>query len=288
MKSFPSRLWQYQKERFPLWILTFTTLAVLISTAAILTGTGYHDIPLWKYAALGIAGLSFMLHTRITDELRDKEVDDLHHPERPLQRGLVTVQEMTRLGYANGSIFIAIHAALDPLSGILSAGLLAYSLMARYEIGPLAWLQPRFWLYNLVMLGQMLLLQWVAYAALTHSLDWPSAIWMHGWGILALSAQLEVARKCLTPEEETAYRDSYSSRIQPKGAAGLVMLLTLIALYTFDATGLPLNRGLIAAALGMLLAAVWMYGRSPIRRNSQLLQLAAVLAYILCQVALWL
>ena len=287
MSSFAHRFWQYQKERFPLGILLVTTSAVLLSTAAVLQGLGYPEIPWWKYAALGVAGLSFMLHTRIIDELRDKEVDDLHHPERPLQRGLITVQELTRLGYANGGIFISIHVALDPLSGVLSAGLLLYSIIARYEVGPLAWLKPRFWLYNLVMLFQMVLLQWIAYAALTKSVDWPNAIWSHGWGILALSAQLEVARKCLPPEEETSYRDSYSSRIGPKGSAVLVFLLTLAALFAFDSTGLPLNRGLLAAALGMLLAGLFLYGKNPIRRHSQLLQLSAVMAYVLCQMALW-
>ncbi len=208
MSSLAKRLWIYQKERFPLGILTITTAAVLASTFAVLEWTGYYDIPLWKYVALGVAGLSFMLHTRIIDEIRDKEVDDVYHPDRPVQRGLVSIRELTVLGYANGGVFIGIHALLDPLSGLLSAGLLLYSIVARYEVGPLAWLKPRFWLYNVVMLGQMLLLQWIAYAALTQTLDWPSAIWMHGWGIWALTAQIEVARKCLAPDEETAYRDS--------------------------------------------------------------------------------
>ena len=146
MSSLAKRLWIYQKERFPLGILTITTAAVLASTFAVLEWTGYYDIPLWKYVALGVAGLSFMLHTRIIDEIRDKDVDDVYHPDRPVQRGLVSIRELTVLGYANGGVFIGIHALLDPLSGLLSAGLLLYSIVARYEVGPLAWLKPRFWL----------------------------------------------------------------------------------------------------------------------------------------------
>ena len=287
MSSLAKRLWIYQKERFPLGILTITTSAVLASTFAVLEWTGYYDIPVWKYVALGIAGLSFMLHTRIIDEIRDKEVDDVHHPDRPVQRGLVSLRELTVLGYANGGIFICIHALLDPLSGLLSAGLLLYSIVARYEVGPLAWLKPRFWLYNVVMLGQMLLLQWIAYAALTQTLDWPSAIWMHGWGIWALTAQIEVARKCLAPDEETTYRDSYSSRVGSWGSVGIVLALTLLALWAFAATGMPLNRGFLAAGLGILLAGAWIYARNPTRSASKLLQLAAVIAYVLSQTALW-
>lgn len=287
MSSLAKRLWIYQKERFPLGILTITTSAVLASTFAVLEWTGYYDIPLWKYVALGVAGLSFMLHTRIIDEIRDKEVDDVHHPDRPVQRGLVSLRELTVLGYANGGVFICIHALLDPLSGLLSAGLLLYSIVARYEVGPLAWLKPRFWLYNVVMLGQMLLLQWIAYAALTQTLDWPSAIWMHGWGIWALTAQIEVARKCLAPDEETTYRDSYSSRVGSWGSVGIVLALTLLALWAFAATGMPLNRGFLAAGLGILLAGAWIYARNPTRSASKLLQLAAVIAYVLSQTALW-
>ncbi len=287
MSSLAKRLWIYQKERFPLGILTITTAAVLASTFAVLEWTGYYDIPLWKYVALGVAGLSFMLHTRIIDEIRDKEVDDVHHPDRPVQRGLVSLRELTVLGYANGGVFICIHALLDPLSGLLSAGLLLYSIVARYEVGPLAWLKPRFWLYNVVMLGQMLLLQWIAYAALTQTLDWPSAIWMHGWGIWALTAQIEVARKCLAPDEETTYRDSYSSRVGSWGSVGIVLALTLLALWAFAATGMPLNRGFLAAGLGILLAGAWIYARNPTRSASKLLQLAAVIAYVLSQTALW-
>jgi 4-hydroxybenzoate polyprenyltransferase len=279
-KPLALRLWRYQAERFPLAALVPTTLAVLYSTWAVLGDQGF-DAPLWKYAALGVAGLSFLLHTRIIDELRDRDVDDLHHPDRPLQRGLVTERELTRLGFANGGIFITLHALLDPLSGLLSAGLLAYSLVARYEIGPLKWLKPRFYLYNVVMLAQMLFLQWVAYAALTQSLDWSPALWWHGMSIWALSAQIEIARKCLAPEQETSYRDSYSSRLGTAGSALLTVMVTALAVGTMyraaNAPSLvPAAMALIAVAFGGIA-----YVLKPNKGRSQVLQGTAVLAYLL-------
>ncbi len=279
-KPLALRLWRYQTERFPLLALVPTTLAVLYSTWAVLQPIGVAE-PLWKYAALGVAGISFLLHTRIIDELRDRDVDDLHHPDRPLQRGLVTERELTRLGFANGGIFITLHAVLDPLSGLLSAGLLAYSLAARYEVGPLKWLKPRFYLYNVVMLAQMLFLQWIAYAALTQSLDWTPSIWWHGMSIWALSAQIEIARKCLAPEEETAYRDSYSSRLGTRGSALLTFSVTAVAVWTMWHASLEPYPWAAAASLAVVGAGATAYSLKPILSRRKLLQASAVLAYLL-------
>jgi 4-hydroxybenzoate polyprenyltransferase len=279
-KPLALRLWRYQSERFPLLALLPTTLAVLYSTWAVLNPTGVAE-PLWKYAALGVAGMSFLLHTRITDELRDRDVDDLHHPDRPLQRGLVTERELTRLGFANGGIFITLHAVLDPLSGLLSAGLLAYSLAARYEVGPLKWLKPRFYLYNVVMLAQMLFLQWIAYAALTQSLNWTPSIWWHGMSIWGLSAQIEIARKCLSPGEETAYRDSYSSRLGPWGSALLTVTVTALAVWTMWHAAVEPHLGAAVTALAAVGVGATAYSLKPTRSRSKLLQASAVLAYLL-------
>lgn len=279
-KPLAARLWRYQNERFPLAALIPTTLAVLYSTWAVLGDQGI-EAPLWKFAALGVAGISFLLHTRITDELRDRNVDDVHHPDRPLQRVLITERELTNVGYINGGIFITLHALLDPLSGLMSAGLLAYSLAARYEIGPLKWLKPRFYLYNVVMLAQMLFLQWIAYAALTQSLEWTASIWWHGMSIWALSAQIEIARKCLAPEDETAYRDSYSARLGTWGSALLTLVVTALAVVAMlRAAQAPyVWAGWIA--LAVVAGGALAYGVRPNRGRSKVLQGTAVLAYLL-------
>ena len=98
------RLYQYQIERFPLVFLLPTTLAIIVSTLAVLELDGYYA-EWWKYALLAVAGLSFLLHTRVIDELRDKEVDDVHHPDRPLQRGLITRRLclLARLSYCSSN-----------------------------------------------------------------------------------------------------------------------------------------------------------------------------------------
>jgi len=60
-----------------------------------------------------------------------------------------------------------------------------------------------------------------------------------------------------------------------------------LAVWAFGAMGMPLNRGFLAAGLGILLAGAWLYARKPTRSASKHLQLAAVIAYVLSQTALW-
>lgn len=280
------RLYQYQIERFPLVFLLPTTLAIILSTLAVLELDGYYA-EWWKYALLAVAGLSFLLHTRVIDELRDKKVDDVHHPDRPLQRGLITEKEILRIGYLNGGIFISIHIVLDPLSGLLSAGLLLYSILARYEIGPLAKLKPHFWLYNVIMLMQMLLLQLVAYAAISKTLQWSENIWWHALGVFALSALVEAARKCLPPDEETAYRDSYSSRLGIWGSAVVTLLIGLLSMWLYAQISGVSQLYLWLTILPLLLGA-FRYANKPDKKGKYSIQAGAVLSYILLNLVVWL
>jgi len=280
------RLYQYQIERFPLVFLLPTTLAIIMSTLAVLELDGYYA-EWWKYALLAVAGLSFLLHTRVIDELRDKEVDDMHHPDRPLQRGLITEKEILRIGYWNGGIFISIHIVLDPLSGLLSAGLLLYSILARYEVGPLAMLKPHFWFYNVIMLMQMLLLQLVAYAAISKTLQWSENIWWHALGVFALSALVEAARKCLPPDEETAYRDSYSSRLGIWGSAVVTLLIGLLSMWLYAQISGVSQLYLWLAILPLLLGAL-RYANKPDKKGKYSIQAGAVLSYILLNLVVWL
>ena len=280
------RLYQYQIERFPLVFLLPTTLAIIMSTLAVLELDGYYA-EWWKYALLAVAGLSFLLHTRVIDELRDKEVDDMHHPDRPLQRGLITEKEILRVGYWNGGIFISIHIVLDPLSGLLSAGLLLYSILARYEVGPLSKLKPHFWLYNVIMLMQMLLLQLVAYAAISRTLQWSENIWWHALGVFALSALVEAARKCLPPEEETAYRDSYSSRLGIRGSATVTLLIGLLSMGLYAQIPEVSQLYLWLALLPLFLGAL-RYANNPDKKGKYTIQAGAVITYLFLNLVVWL
>ena len=176
---------------------------------------------------------------------------------------------------------------LDPLSGLLSAGLLLYSILARYEIGPLAKLKPHFWFYNVIMLMQMLLLQLVAYAAISKTLQWSENIWWHALGVFALSALVEAARKCLPPDEETAYRDSYSSRLGIWGSAVVTLLIGLLSMWLYAQISGVSQLYLWLAILPLLLGAL-RYANKPDEKGKYSIQAGAVLSYILLNLVVWL
>lgn len=285
-KSLIRRLYIYQSERFPLVFLIPTTFSIILSTHAVLSFNGF-DEAWWKYGLLAIAGISFLLHTRVIDELRDKEIDDIYHPNRPLQRGLISSKEILNLGYLNGGVFVTIHLLLDPLSGMLSASLLIYSILARYEVGFIKRLKPSFWLYNVIMLFQMLLLQLIACAAITKTLIWNSSIWWHAFGVFILSALIEAARKCLPQNEETAYLDSYSSRLGIHGSAFVTFLLGCLSFYCFFLIG-NIYALWLAISLIPLFVCCIRFSARPNKMGKNLIQLGAVMSYISLNLIVWL
>ena len=77
--SLLKRLWIYQQERFPLLILSSTTLSVVLSTYAIITTITKVDDVLIKVVSAVLMALAFLFHTRVIDEHRDIDHDNTHH-----------------------------------------------------------------------------------------------------------------------------------------------------------------------------------------------------------------
>ena len=101
------RFYIYQDERFPLKYLAFTTFAVVISSAAILS----FDVSITKILASYFSGLFFIFHIRVIDESRDFKHDVKFHPKRPIPRGLITIKELMILDLFGLASFLSITAA---------------------------------------------------------------------------------------------------------------------------------------------------------------------------------
>lgn len=87
----------YLTERFP--ILTILPAALLFALSAALYPTAPSDVPFsfGAYFCSAFVAFAFLALTRIADEHRDLKYDTVHHPERPVPSGLVTLHEL-RIG----------------------------------------------------------------------------------------------------------------------------------------------------------------------------------------------
>ncbi len=98
--SLSKRLWQYQKERFPLvahgiLIFSFTFSAMAYSHICRLDSSNLN------YSQLIIAFVNtfcLFLLLRISDEFKDQEFDLQHRPHLPVPRGLVKLSELKTIG----------------------------------------------------------------------------------------------------------------------------------------------------------------------------------------------
>ena len=84
------RFIKYQDIRFPIKILGFTTLASVLSSAAILN----YDVNLWQILSAYFAILFFMFHIRVIDESRDFANDSINHSDHPIHQGLISLKQL--------------------------------------------------------------------------------------------------------------------------------------------------------------------------------------------------
>jgi 4-hydroxybenzoate polyprenyltransferase len=97
---------------------------------------GLHRPGGWALAALGaLATVSFFFRLRVFDEEKDFALDALHHPQRVLQTGRVTLPQLRTLAWAGAALEAGWSAAHGPHTFLLWGMALAYSLLMRAEFG---------------------------------------------------------------------------------------------------------------------------------------------------------
>lgn len=92
--------YQYQKERFPLWFYVPFSGAFVFSTMCFTRAEREQETFLY----LWFMTLSLFFMFRIADEHKDYEEDCVKHPDRPVQRKVITLLELRRSGYLLGVV----------------------------------------------------------------------------------------------------------------------------------------------------------------------------------------
>ena len=283
------RLWEYQAERFPL--ARVVPLLGVFSAASVSISATLASRPLPGWPAFLVAFvLAFVLffQMRVCDEVKDAEIDRRYRPERPVPRGLVTLDLLIGLGIGAGLVAVAVALAwtLSLFWLLLLTGLWLAAMTV--EFGVPEWLRRRPLAYLVSHMAIMPLIDVMLTGA-----EWtPHGAPAPGLAIfLALSfangCVLELGRKTWAPESEREGVESYSG-IWGAVPAARIWLGTVVAAFGLLvalglATGQPLLFALLGGAgLAACAQVARAFMRAPSRTSEKRLDTAAGLWVFAC------
>ncbi|MCP4656299.1 MAG: prenyltransferase [bacterium] len=206
-----------------------------------------------------LAFYAFFFMLRIFDEHKDYELDCRNYPQRVLQRGLISLNELKVLCAGaiavQGGVSLWLDGELGPITRTWLL-VMAWSLLMAVEFFVGRWLKAHLLLYAAThMLVMPLAVAWVATMGAAAG---PPSAELGLLGALAFVSGFvfEVGRKIKAPEEERATVDSYSKLFGPRGVAWLMIALlgavtVLLAGLLYRAAGDAMGR-FWPAALGAL------------------------------------
>ncbi len=228
----------YLAERFPVPVTLMLSAATALGAyAAAQSATVGAGAPL-VIDGVGLSGclmiFLFLLHLRVFDEHKDFQLDAETRPDRPVQRGLVTLAQLRVLGLfaLAGEVALALTAGVGP--ALVFAAPLVYSVLMFYEFFARDWLGARLVAYALTHTVVMSLLALAVAVRVTMPLE--LGISPALWGFLALNLTsywaVNVLRKTWAPSSEVDGLDSYSKRygVLRAGLLGGALLVVSAAL----------------------------------------------------------
>ncbi|MBN1951039.1 MAG: UbiA family prenyltransferase [Bacteroidales bacterium] len=276
------RFYQYQEERFPIKILVFTTMAVVLSSAAILGFT----VNIWQLLASFFACIFFLYHIRVIDESRDEQHDTKYHADRPVQRGLIRIRELFLIDIFALILFSAIMLSFGGVSLTYGLALLLFSFIAWKDFFLGERLKQRFLLYNSVNMFQMVLLQLFIYAVLTQDFYVDAVMWIHLLFVIFNTLILEFVRKIKTSDDESIGKDTYSWHLGYArsiyyfyGFTFLNLLTFIWMMYTLAPDVLPYVLIALGIQAVLTFATVWHLFLKK-KTSEQFLLLATVVNYV--------
>lgn len=256
------RLWQYQRERFPVFahgllIAAFSFSGVCLS--AILRGSEQLPSAATLFVAFACA-LSFFFQLRVADEFKDAEEDRRHRPYRPVPRGLVSLSELLAVAILTAIAQVVLCLLLKPDLIPLLIGAWTYLGLMTGEFFAPDWLRKHPVVY---MCSHMMILPIID--CFITACDWLPGNAPHGllW-FLAVSffngLVIEIGRKLRSAPEEEANVETYSSLwgLQAAGLVWLTMMFLTAVCATITAMhyGMSLMTGGVLAVLFLVNVAV--------------------------------
>jgi 4-hydroxybenzoate polyprenyltransferase len=281
-RPFVARLWTFQKERMP--------LAGMAIMATLSIGAIYHfaDTPLRNYLTAVAILILYLIQIRCSDEKKDFEHDNKFHPNRPVQRGVISLAELKTIGLGAIIAQLILYASFMDVR-ILLLGLLSqfYAFLTRKEFFVREWLRAHFFTYYGLHYIQLVIL----YTALTFIIS-PRSVWYFHFVAFAmlLIIMSELGRKMYPVEDDTT-DDTYSAQLGHTGSAVAISIVALLSsgyvLFFIQAHAQKYAFALLPITLlvGVFYTA-YRYAKSPHRREAKAIENTANLLLIAALIAI--
>lgn len=240
--SFLRRFAAFLDERFPvvphlfLAAALYTGCQAAARVAAGAAGPFAIDLPWLAGVFTVFLGL---YHFRVFDEHKDYEEDLEYNPQRVVQRGVFTLDELK----VTAVVAIAGEAALSAAIGVpaFAAWAIGFgiSLLLLKEYFLSEWLDDHFLVYGFSHLVGWVPMAFFAFSATTGAYPWdaPLLFWLFGLGVYALVSSWEIARKMRVPGQTPRRADAYTEHFGIRGAAWAIVAARLIAIATAAVVG---------------------------------------------------
>ena len=294
------RMMLWVNERFPVTNTPlFFILWFLSYSVAMPAGESISPV---KMAVGCLLSLSFFLLLRVLDEHKDYADDCLHHPQRALQRGIISLSHLKLLGalcvliQLGGMFLIAGGQQQIWLSWTL---LLCWTSLMTKEFFVAEWLKQHFSLYALShTLVMPFVIWWLAtLASPAAALHQPLILLMLLAFLCGLS--FEITRKCKGPDEEreevTTWSQLYGRPLSILMVIALLILMVCVQYFLiFCKTGTVslwfygVSGGVNFFAVSQLLIFLINANQKNRKRNEAVVGAAMLTGYVLCIVEIYL
>jgi hypothetical protein len=271
---FLHRFWVFQAERIPLLVMFILIFAIMFAIVR-----SSHQTSISNLIIATCMGVLYLLQIRLSDEPKDFEHDSKYYPQRPVQRGLITLSELRN----TNNIIIIMFFVLALLTRSWTVFLLTcfqqgYAVLTRKEFFIREWLRAHFLMYQFSHYIQLLILDWLVLSVL--NVQPISKKIMYFIFVILLIAMVESTRTIGNTDDQNA-NDRYSNRLGiNKALLGFICLVAVSSGYTIflvQSLHAHNNPVVLIPSLIFVFYTVNQYRNKPAKKNEQLLQLAALL-----------
>ena len=255
-KNLFTRFYNYQLERFPILVILLTGFSVIISSAAVALPEGQDLYQVMAELILAlIVSVLFMYHIRVIDEFRDHKFDSKYHPNRPVQRGLISLRELLIIDFFGIILQFLINFNFSNLSMLLWISAFGYTIISGNDFFLGDRIKKRFFLYNLLNLVQLFIFQFYLYSIFNPQFSFFDILLVSHFIFAILNVSLlEFTRKVKSSSMESLVKDTYSSRFGREGACSILIIIALFsfAIFTYSLFALSMNFFLFSGGLVFL------------------------------------